>query len=152
LLKRLITGRKIIMEYCSRLYLHENGDENEEDEESKKSSPIKQKEIHSKIFQFFKSNPQPSDEKVHEFAESIGMEPDDLESHIYMILGSFLGAGESKNFKGKYDQKQLEMGIKIEMEHTTNPAISERIAKDHLAEISDYYTRLEKMEKDAGKE
>jgi hypothetical protein len=42
------------------------------------------------------------------------------------------------------------MGIKVEMEHTTCPTISEKIAWDHLAEIPDYYTRLEKMEKDAG--
>lgn len=48
------------------------------------------------------------------------------------------------------DPEELSVGIKIEMEHTTNPVISKKIALDHLAEIPDYYTRLVKMEKDAG--
>jgi len=48
-----------------------------------------------------------------------------------------------------YDPIQLKMGIKIEMEHTNNPEISKMIAKDHLDEIQDYYTRLEKMEEEA---
>lgn len=47
------------------------------------------------------------------------------------------------------DPTQLAMGIKVEMEHTDDPEISKQIALDHLAEISDYYTRLEKMEKEA---
>lgn len=47
----------------------------------------------------------------------------------------------------EFDSKELEMGIKVEMEHTDDPDISKRIAKDHLSELSDYYTRLLKMEK-----
>lgn len=46
------------------------------------------------------------------------------------------------------DPKELSMGIKVEMEHTTDRAMSQRIALDHLAEIPDYYTRLAKMEKE----
>jgi hypothetical protein len=42
------------------------------------------------------------------------------------------------------------MGIKVEMEHTTDPLIAKRISLDHLSEIPDYYTRLAKMEKEAG--
>lgn len=38
--------------------------------------------------------------------------------------------------------KELELGIKIEMEHTDNPDITEKIAKDHLREVPNYYTRL----------
>lgn len=54
--------------------------------------------------------------------------------------------------RSKYNKKQLKMGKKVEMEHTNNPNISEEIASDHLEEIPDYYTRLNKMEKDAEKE
>ncbi len=50
----------------------------------------------------------------------------------------------------KFDPKELAMGIDVEKEHTDNPAIAKEIAKDHLAEIPDYYTRLKKME-DEGK-
>jgi len=38
--------------------------------------------------------------------------------------------------------KELEMGIKVEMEHTGNKDIAKEIAIDHLAEYPDYYTRL----------
>ena len=47
------------------------------------------------------------------------------------------------------DPKELELGRKIEMEHTSNPKFAERIALDHLSEIPDYYTRLVAMEKEA---
>jgi hypothetical protein len=49
----------------------------------------------------------------------------------------------------EFDPEQIMMGIKVEMEHTDNPMTALEIAMDHLAEFSDYYTRLEKMEKDA---
>lgn len=50
----------------------------------------------------------------------------------------------------KFDSKELAMGIKIELEHTDNLVYATCIAKDHLFEIPDYYTRLVKMEKEAG--
>lgn len=52
----------------------------------------------------------------------------------------------------KFDKKQLKRGIEVEMEHTDDPAIAKKIAKAHLAEFPDYYTRLDKMEKEAEKE
>jgi len=55
----------------------------------------------------------------------------------------------SNLIEGEVDEKQIEMGIKVEYEHTTNEDIARRIALDHLAEIPDYYTRLLKMEKEA---
>lgn len=71
------------------------------------------------------------------------------------FIEAFLKKGRAveKGFTEKdADPKELEMGIKIEMEHTDNKDISKRIALDHLAEIKDYYTRLIKMEKEAGTE
>jgi hypothetical protein len=65
------------------------------------------------------------------------------------LLGSFFGSGRSKDFTGKYDPEQLKLGIEIEMEHTNDKDIAERIAKDHLAEFTDYYSRLITMEKEA---
>jgi hypothetical protein len=47
----------------------------------------------------------------------------------------------------KYIGKQLEVGRKVEMEHTTNQSIAEAIAKDHLFENPDYYILLSKIEK-----
>ena len=47
------------------------------------------------------------------------------------------------------DADQLRIGIKVEMEHTDDPKVAEKIARDHLMEIPDYYTRLVKMEEEA---
>jgi hypothetical protein len=40
------------------------------------------------------------------------------------------------------DPKELKMGIKVEMEHTTNPEEAKIIALQHLAEDPKYYTKL----------
>lgn len=46
-------------------------------------------------------------------------------------------------------EKQLRMGVKVESEHTNSPTTAKEIAMDHLSEMPDYYTRLDKMEKEA---
>jgi len=48
----------------------------------------------------------------------------------------------------KFNTKELKMGISVEKEHTDDPTIAKAIAKDHLYECANYYTRLAKMEKD----
>ena len=50
------------------------------------------------------------------------------------------------------DAKQLAMGIKVEMEHTDDPAEVKVIALQHLAEVDDYYTRLKKVEQESLRE
>lgn len=40
--------------------------------------------------------------------------------------------------------KQLEMGIKVEQEHTTNKAAAKKIALGHLKEDPKYYSKLKK--------
>ncbi len=49
----------------------------------------------------------------------------------------------------EFDSDELAKGIKIEKEHTKDEDLAEEIAKDHLKEIPDYYTRLQKMEDEA---
>ena len=48
--------------------------------------------------------------------------------------------------KKHFNKSQLKAGTKVEMEHTKNPYIAERIAKQHLCEHSSYYKALAKME------
>jgi len=50
------------------------------------------------------------------------------------------------NVTVKSIRQQLSKGIKIEQEHTSNPAIAKEIALDHLSEMPDYYDRLDDME------
>lgn len=48
--------------------------------------------------------------------------------------------------------QQLEMGMKVEMEHTSDIEVAKKIALDHLAEDPIYYTKLQKMEKSENSE
>lgn len=48
------------------------------------------------------------------------------------------------------DMDELKMGIEVEKEHTNDVELAKQIALDHLKEVPDYYTRLKKMEKEAG--
>jgi hypothetical protein len=60
----------------------------------------------------------------------------------------------------KYDLEQFRMGLAVELEHGAHDAETNvtnddetttgKIAWAHLKEIPDYYTRLDKMEKEAG--
>lgn len=70
------------------------------------------------------------------------------------------GKGKGKS-EGSFNSEELKKGIEIEKEHVVgNPDITDeektqiatKIAKDHLEEIPDYYTRLIKMEDEAKKE
>lgn len=59
----------------------------------------------------------------------------------------------------KFDIEQFRMGMDVELEHgliaphtnvtNNDPIMTGKIALAHLNEFSDYYTRLEKMEKEA---
>ena len=51
----------------------------------------------------------------------------------------------------KFDPKQLKMGVDVEKEHHDDSVVAKAIAKAHCYEIKDYYTRLNKMEKEAKK-
>lgn len=43
-------------------------------------------------------------------------------------------------------EQQLTLGIEVEQEHTSNKELARQIALDHLAELPDYYTRLQQLE------
>jgi hypothetical protein len=69
-------------------------------------------------------------------------------------IGEMLGVDWSK-----FGIEQFRMGLDVELEHgisdlqtnvtQNDEIITGKIALAHLNEFSDYYTRLEKMEKDA---
>jgi hypothetical protein len=44
-----------------------------------------------------------------------------------------------------YDPRQVKMEVEVEKEHTNDPSIAEKIAKQHLAEDPKYYTKLKKI-------
>jgi hypothetical protein len=69
-------------------------------------------------------------------------------------LGESLGVDWSR-----FDVEQFRMGMNVELEHGIkspetsvtgdDPVITGKIALAHLNEFPDYYTRLEKLEKEA---
>lgn len=50
-----------------------------------------------------------------------------------------LGKG---HFLSEFDQKEVELGLAAEMEHTDDINIAAVIVKDHLTEDPKYYTKL----------
>lgn len=73
----------------------------------------------------------------------------------FYLVKRFLLDGEFHRKKKRvmdFDEDQLKKGIQVELEHTSSPMIALKIACDHLAEFPDYYTRLEKMEREAFEE
>ena len=124
--------------------------------------------IHTEIIEFLKKNPKPKDAEIHALADKLGIDVHKFEEHVYMILGDKLK--EDKLTGGKADkltvkdiadkhavpveaiEKQIAMGIKVEMEHVDDEDLAREISLDHLEEMPDYYTRLAKMEKEGGVE
>ena len=67
---------------------------------------------------------------------------------LRQILEDMLPGGQGDDMPDSdFDENQLKIGIKHEMEHTNNPKIAKEIAKDHLSEDPDYYKKLSKVEK-----
>ena len=125
---------------------------------AKKENDLGLDEVAMKAARWLAENPNPADSKFHDWAKGEGYEPDMAEAAAYRLattLGTFMFSGRAAE-KGvtadDVDPVELSMGIAVEMEHTSCRLIAERIALDHLAEIKDYYTRLAKMEADAGVE
>ena len=125
---------------------------------SKQKKKASESEIHQLLIDFFKKNPNPQDTQIHDIADKIKIEPSKLETHIYMILSDFINKPEifivpmlkhGLDKDSDFDKDELTMGIEVEKEHNDNEEISKAIAKSHLSEIPDYYTRLKKMEEDA---
>jgi len=56
----------------------------------------------------------------------------------------------SKKYNRSIDEinKLLDIGQKVEMEHTTDRTTARTIVSHHLNELIDYYSRLKKVEKD----
>lgn len=62
----------------------------------------------------------------------------------------------------RFDVEQFRMGLNVELEHGlhdpstdvtgNDPVLTGKIALAHLNEFADYYTRLEKMEREAEQE
>lgn len=103
------------------------------------------------IIDFLSQNPAPTDQDFHQFAESQGIDTHQAESIAYALAGRYVmllrgGKSGGQSDTSSIDPQQLEQGIQVETEHTSDPTTAKKIALDHLTEIPDYYTRLAQME------
>lgn len=57
------------------------------------------------------------------------------------------GGLADKKQPSDFNSKDLQEGIKVELEHTDKPNIAKEIAMDHLTEDPEYYKKLKVMEK-----
>ncbi len=107
-------------------------------------------DIENDLITFFANNPNPTDDKVHAFSKKKNIDSHNLEGIIYRILSSLIHLKGSDKQDSDFDPNELKIGLDIEQEHHEHDMIAKNIAKAHLEEIPDYYTRLVKMEKEAG--
>jgi hypothetical protein len=99
--------------------------------------------VQQAIIDVILKNPHPELSSLKELADKTDTSVDNLTLEMMMLLRDFFGAGLSvQNKNAVIDPNQLTAGIKVEMEHTTNPLIAKKISHDHLTETSDYYTKL----------
>jgi len=122
--------------------------------EEKFNGYVEADEMTLALIKLFQSDKKINDHKdFHGLADELGLdEPAKLEEAAYAMLQSFWSQGRAmkKGMDFKVDEKEVKMGMKVELEHTDSDLIAYRITLDHLAEMPDYYTRLAKMEKEGG--
>lgn len=69
----------------------------------------------------------------------------DSEEEEVEYKGKKITVGKHKDVTDHhYDPHELAMGIEEETKYTSDEKIAKRIAKDHLSQIPDYYSRLKK--------
>jgi hypothetical protein len=102
------------------------------------------------IYEAYKERP------TSEFRQQMPDSKEEYSAHDYAKEMEIKGEGEEsvciEDLAKKHGvslediQHELEMGIKVETEHTKNFDIATKIALDHLSEDPHYYTKLAKME------
>ena len=65
-------------------------------------------------------------------------------TELYLVEKSLEALAKKHDVTVDALKKQLEIGIKVEHEHTEDEDKARKIALDHLDEKPDYYTKLKK--------
>jgi hypothetical protein len=133
----------------------EEGSQENEEEEHKEMGENTKKAIKN----FIKTHPYLDDEEFHSFAEKMGIDKHEAEEVVYQLLNEIYSDDNLNKLKGgkaegmtaqdivnKHNiplqelQKQINIGVKIEREHTNNEQKALEITLDHLFEDAKYYT------------
>jgi hypothetical protein len=90
------------------------------------------------------------DQRVHEeFEHYRQVIKEDFQIDIKDFKDGLKGGAADGKHITEYDLGELLTGIQFEREHTRDSFIALEIAMDHLERISDYYSRLRRLEREA---
>jgi len=112
---------------------------------------MERKILVNQIVKYLKDNPKAILDDLDGLAEDgLDVNKDKIKAEVLNLakLFSIFWLGGRAKEKGitvrDVNAKELKMGIKVEMEHSPNKIIATKISLDHLAEDSEYYTKLAK--------
>ena len=75
------------------------------------------------------------------------LEPPKLHTHkVKLAIEKLKGGAGDYKADSAFSSVELRNGIKHELEHTKNKSLAKEIAKDHLSEVKNYYSKLEKAD------
>lgn len=103
--------------------------------------------IKSILIKRFHSDKKVTKKELETIASKNNISLDEINVIVYDILNDFLFRNRNKK-EIEVDKKELELGIKHELEHTDEPDIAKIIALDHLYSVKNYYSMLKYIDKD----
>lgn len=131
-------------------------EESQEEEKTEGALTSEQKQL---IKQYIVSHPHLDDEDFHKYAMKMGINKHEAEEAVYQMFNEVYNQDRLKELEGgKADnmtaddiakkhnitlqelQKQINIGLKVEREHTKNEKQALEITLDHLCENAKYYT------------
>ena len=115
--------------------------------ESKTEELAQKAALKVKIIKRFNEDRMVTLDELKTLAKGSNVDYDEVVETMCDIFQSLLYRRKEKR-DIKVDATELEMGIKHELEHTKDKGIAEVIAKDHLAEVPNYYTLLKEIDND----
>lgn len=85
--------------------------------------------------------------EIQKLANLLNVRVTDINQFSEKELAVILGNIGDHDFvpDNSFNQKELQLGIKTELEHTRSIIVAKLIAKDHLSEDPMYYTKLKKV-------
>jgi len=107
--------------------------------------------VRKKILEFYSKFDEVTEKEIGDFLKESKITEESFYHCINNILTDFFRYGKyvakvKVNDKIEINEKELDVGMRFEMEHTKCPLISRRIALDHLVDDEMYYTHLKEME------
>jgi len=84
-------------------------------------------ELDTRITEWFRAHPDPSDPEVHDFAREIGVTPEHLERHVYRMFTDCLSAVTSRVAPG--GKLELAFMYVVPLENTPPPAMASIVNK-----------------------